>query len=310
MIKEGMWKKKRRRKKHRSRREPKRHRGEMVQLDGSPHKWFQQRGQELCLMNMVDDATGTSHCLLTESETTRAAMIVLWQWIEKYGIPKSLYVDRHNIYIAKRDATVEEQLNGEEPLTQFGRACKKLGIKIIPANSPQAKGRVERKNAVYQDRFIKEMRLLGIDTIEGANRLLQGGFIEELNGKFAREPSSKVDYHREVPEGLALETVFCFQEQRTISNDWVVRYENRLFQIKKDNTKLPPVRKKVVVCELLDGRIQIRYRGNELEYEELTAREPDAREREKTIESPIPALIPPESLGEQSGVQDCYSLRS
>ena len=208
LVAEGKWKKRRRRKKHRSWRERKAHFGELVQLDGSHHKWFGREHTSSCLMNMVDDAMGTTLSLMDDEETTSLAMRTLWLWIERYGVPKALYTDRKNVFVTDREPTVEEQLLGIEPMTAFGKACNKLEIEIITANSPQAKGRVERNHAVYQDRFVKELALRGITTIDGANQLLTGGFVDELNTKFAKKAKEEQDYHRRVPKGLRLHEIF------------------------------------------------------------------------------------------------------
>ena len=267
LLEAGLWKRQRKRAKHREWRERKAHFGELIQLDGSHHRWFEDRGEEECLMDMVDDATGKTLALLSEEETTKAAMELLWAWVKKYGIPKALYVDWKNVYVTKREPTVEEQLAGELPLTQFGRACQKLDIEIITASSPQAKGRVERKHGVYQDRWVKELRLAGIKDIEKANQCL-GGFVESLNVKFAVEPRSSADFHRPVPQGMDLRTVFCLEEQRTVGNDWVVRYKNRFFQIGLQSN-LPPARRRVMVQEYLDGTIHMVYRNREVHFMEI-----------------------------------------
>jgi len=218
-------------------------------------------------MDMVDDASGITLSMMSEEETTEVAMKILWAWINTYGIPWALYVDWKNVYLTKREPTLDEQLSGNLPLTQFGKACKKLGIKIMPASSPQAKGRVERKNGVYQDRLVKEFRLQGIRDIEGANKFLPK-FSDILNVKFAVEPRSTVDYHRPVPKGMDLRSVFCFEEERTVSNDWVVRYDSRFFQI-LPQSNLPPSKKKVTVQKYLDGSIHIIYRGREVIFSEI-----------------------------------------
>jgi len=267
LLEAGLWKRQRKRAKHRQQRERKAHFGELVQMDGSHHKWFEDRGDEECLMDMVDDATGKTLALLSEEETTRAAMKVLWAWVKKYGIPKALYVDWKNVYVTQREPTVEEQLAGELPLTQFGRACQKLDIEIITASSPQAKGRVERKHGVYQDRWVKELRLAGTRDIEEANQCLCG-FVESLNVKFAVEPRSSADFHRPVPQGMDLRTVFCREEQRTVGNDWVVRYKNRFFQIGLQSN-LPPARRKVRIQEYLDGTIHMGYRNRDVLFTEI-----------------------------------------
>lgn len=271
LLAEGKWKKKRRRRKHRSWRERRAHFGELVQLDGSHHQWFGTGRKRRCLMNMVDDATSTKLSLMAEEETTEAAMRTLWLWIERYGVPKALYTDRKNVFVTDREPTIEEQLADVEPMTAFGKACKKLGIEIIPANSPQAKGRVERSHGVYQDRFVKELKLKGITTIEGANELLEGGFVDKLNAKFAREPKDPRDYHRPLPKGLDLNEVFSFEQTRVVMNDWTIRYQNRMLQVLKDNRLLPRPRASVVVRTLLDGQIQLLYRDKKLKFEPITS---------------------------------------
>ncbi len=195
LLEAGLWQRHRRHRPYRKRREPKHHFGELVQLDGSPHPWFGEEHNSCCLMNMVDDATGITLAIMSEQETTEAAMRILWAWIERYGIPLALYCDLKNVYLIDREPTVEEQLEGKLPKSAFGLACEKLGIQIISAHSPQAKGRVERKHGVYQDRFVKELRLRGAKTIAEANMILSGGFIDKLNKKFARQPLEKEDFH-------------------------------------------------------------------------------------------------------------------
>lgn len=292
LLSEGLWEKKRKRKKHRSRRERKGHRGEMVQMDGSPHDWFEGRGKEAVLMDMVDDATGETFAQLHDGETTRAAMLTLWGYIDKYGVPLSLYVDWDAIYVADREATVDEDLKGERPLTQFGRAAQKLRIKIILANSPQAKGRVERKNGVYQDRLVKEMRLETISTLARGNAFLEGGFLKDINERFAVEPKSDVDLHRLVPDDLDLRAIFCFVEDRVVDNDWTIKWKNRIFQIKKENRVLPPARKKVTVQEWLDGSVHIVYKDEEIAFEEIVQK-PIREQKEESAPGKIINYKPP-----------------
>ena len=235
LIADGQWRRRRKRGKHRARRPRREHFGELVQLDGSHHEWFGAGRPRTCLMNMVDDATGTTMALMANEETTEVAMRLLWRWIERYGIPKALYTDKKNVFVTDREPTIEEQLAGEEPRTAFGKACKKLGIEIIRAHSPQAKGRVERSNGVYQDRLVKELRLHGITTVEQANKLLAEGFSEALNARFEQEPASPTDFHRRVPKRLNLAEVFSWEDRRTLQNDWTIRYNNRFYQILKQN---------------------------------------------------------------------------
>jgi len=250
----------------RERRERKEHFGELVQMDGSHHRWFGSKRPEACLMNMVDDAQGTTMSSMCEEETTEGAMRLLWRWVETHGIPRALYTDRKTVFITDREPTLEEQLAGEEPKTAFGKACAKLEIAIIPANSPQAKGRVERNHGVYQDRLVKEMSLKRITTIAGANKLLHNGFTDHLNAKFEREAADPADYHRPVPKGVELADVFCFEEYRVVQNDWTVRYQNRHYQILRENKPLPKPKDKVLVRLRLDGTLHLVYRGKPLAY--------------------------------------------
>lgn len=269
LIKEGLWQRRRKRSGYRQRRKPKEHFGELIQMDGSHHPWFEERGEKCCLMNMVDDATKTTLSLIDKEETTEVSMRLLWAWIDKYGIPEALYVDHKNVFVTDREPTIEEQLKGEMPLTHFGRACDKLGIQIITANSPQAKGRVERNHGVYQDRLVKEFRLKGTDTIDSANEILASGFVDDLNTKFAVAPQNPKDRHLPVDNNTDLKAVFSFEYQRSIGNDFTIRFDNRIFQIIKQSP-LPPARAKLTVQKRLDERIHLIYENQELEFTEIT----------------------------------------
>ena len=272
LIEEGIWERKRRRKKHRAWRERKEHVGELVQMDGSHHDWFEGRRGKAVLMVMVDDATSRTFARFFEGETTRASMETFQTYVERYGLPQALYVDRDSIYRCDRQPTVDEQLKQTGPLTQFGRAMNTLGVKIILAHSPQAKGRVERTNGTFQDRFVKEMRLKGIKTIEEANRFLEEIFLTKYNEKFNVMPRKEEDLHRPIPENIVLEEVLCFEESRQVQNDWTVRWMNRFFQLTKRNEALGLVKQKITVREKLDGAIQLVYKRHTLAFEELPER--------------------------------------
>ncbi len=290
LIEEGLWTKRRKRVKHRQRRERKHHFGELLQLDGSHHAWFGGERARCCLMDVVDDATGRRLALLAPQETTEAAMRLLWQWIERYGIPKAIYVDKKSVYLALREPTMDEQLAGLEPQTAFGAACVKLGIELIAAHSPQAKGRIERTHGVYQDRFVKELALRAITTIDTANKLLQNGFTEQLNTKFAQEPASAVDFHRSRPKRLDLADVFCLEEYRTVQNDWTVRYKNRHYQIVQENRTRPKPKDKVLVRTRLDGSVHLVFRDKPLRFRRLST--PELRRRLETQKSQEPSARP------------------
>ena len=183
MLEAGLWSRERRGRAHRRRRERKAHFGELVQLDGSFHDWLEGRGPRGCLMNMVDDATGTTLCRMGKEETIWAAVGVLEAWMECYGVPQALYTDWKNVYV--REPSAQERMRGEEPVTQFGRMCRQLGIEIIAASSPQAKGRVERNHGTHQDRMVKKLRLWKVKSLEEANRYLEEKYCGEHNARFA-----------------------------------------------------------------------------------------------------------------------------
>lgn len=277
----GDWQKRRKHREHRTRRERRAHFGELVQMDGSHHDWFGPGRGKSCLMNMVDDATGTTMGLLYPQETTEAAMTLLRRWIERYGVPVALYTDRKNVYITEREPTIEEQLAGELPLTAFGKACKKLGIEIIAAHSPQAKGRVERSNGTYQDRLVKELALGGITTLDGANRVLANGFTDGLNDLFAVAPANELDYHRSLHKAVDLDDVFCHEVQRVVQNDWTVSHENTRYQILRGNIPLPRPKDRVLVRTHLDGRVQLLFREKTLTFQPVPPGQPRQKNNPK-----------------------------
>jgi hypothetical protein len=219
-------------------------------------------------MNMVDDATGITLSMLFEEETTAAAMTVLSCWIKKYGIPQALYCDHKNAFVSNREPTVEEQLAGIEPKSHFEKAGEKLGLEVIAANSPQAKGRVERNHAVYQDRFVKELRLAGISTTEEANRFLENEYLPKINAKFSRPAASTEDAH--VPLlGVDLREIMCFEEERVVSRDFVISFKNRLFQILRGSRPCPRPNDKVAVRVRLDGSLDIYFQNKKLSVREI-----------------------------------------
>lgn len=270
MLAEGLWSRARRRREHRQRRERRAHFGELVQMDGSFHPWFEERGPKGCLMNMVDDATGTTLGRIGQEETIWTAVGVLRRWIEQYGVPLALYTDWKNVYV--KEPTERQLLRGEVAKTQFGQMCERLGIRIIPANSPQAKGRVERNHGTHQDRLVKKLRRKKIQSYEEANAFLQTEYLPEHNRRFAGEAAAPQDYHRPQPKSAEMDEVFRLETERVIGNDWVVRYENRYLQVKRAGRRYAPAKAKVMVCEWECGRLEIRYRGQKVSWEELAER--------------------------------------
>lgn len=264
----GIWQPQRQRKAYRTRRARRSRFGELLQLDGSIHAWLPGIAAKQCLMNMVDDATGKTLALLETGETTEAAFRLLKWWIKLHGIPLAIYVDLKSLYISPKSLrqTEEDELIEPEWLTHFSKACKVLGIEVIKAYSPQAKGRVERNHGVYQDRFVKELRLKGIKTIEDANKRLQGGFIDNLNRKFMKSPASVEDAHVALLDGQNLDDILCWEYTRTVYNDWIIRFENQLLQIQKTSAIRVRPKQVITLKRHLNGKITLWSKGQKIPY--------------------------------------------
>ena len=254
---------------HRHHRERKAHFGEMIQMDGSHHPWRGDKAGLWCLMNMVDDATGMTYAQFDTDETSEIAMKTLLGWIQKYGIPQSIYVDRKTVFRSPKEVSIEEQLEGVEPRSQFGKVCQRLGIKLIYANSPQAKGRVERNHGVQQDRLVKAIKLHEITAINEANLYLRKTYLPKFNRKFAKLPTEPANYHQAISKGVSLKRMICFEETRKIANDWTIRYENRIFQLKQSSRSLPKARATVHLFRHLDGSIRIEYQNKQIPFVEI-----------------------------------------
>jgi hypothetical protein len=259
----------RRKQTHRQWRERRPSFGAMVQLDGSHHDWFEGRGPKCVLMVMVDDATNQMRARFFPEETTRASYDVLEGWVRKHGLPASLYVDRDSIYRCEGVASIAEQLAGKAPQTQFGRAMAQLGVELILANSPQAKGRVERMNGTLQDRLVKELRLAGISDQASANRFLDGKYLRAFNRLFGRAAASPVDVHGAVPRNL--NEVLSWEAERVVQCDWTVACAGKRYQLDRHHAALSLVRRKVTVRTLRNGQVQLVYRGKALKWRLLPA---------------------------------------
>lgn len=260
----------RRRQRHRQWRERKPCFGAMVQLDGSHHDWFEGRGPRCVLMVMVDDATNRAWAQFFEEETTHASYDMVEGWAKRYGLPQSLYVDRDSIYRCEGLGTVEEQLAGKAPQTQFGRAMEQLGIELMLANSPQAKGRVERMNGTLQDRLVKALRLEQISDMQKANEYLRESFLPALNRKFQVQPASAADVHRSVPREL--KQILSWEVQRVVQRDWTVQHEGQWYQLNRRHESLALAGKNVIVRKLREGTIQIERQGQKLTWRKLSQR--------------------------------------
>ena len=260
----------RRRQKHRQWRQRQPCFGAMVQLDGSHHDWFEGRRAPCVLMVMVDDATNRVRAHFSEQETTRASYEVLEGWTRRHRLPRSLYVDRDSIYRCEGVASIADQLAGKAPQTQFGRAMEQLGVKLILANSPQAKGRVERMNGVLQDRLVKALRLAGIGDLEGANRFLEEEFLPAFNRKFSVPAASTLDVHQAAARNL--NEVLSWEEVRVVQRDWTVACEGQWYQLDRQHEAMSLAGRPVIVRTLRDGRVQLVYRGQKLKWRALPGR--------------------------------------
>lgn len=267
--------KKRKKRPHRHWRQRKQCFGEMIQMDGSHHNWFEGRGEECVFMGYIDDATGRPFGRFYPYEGTFPAMDSFRRYIKKYGIPASVYLDKHTTYKSTKKPSMEDELNNVEPLSQFGRALEELGVNVIYANSPQAKGRIERLFNTFQDRLIKEMRLKGIRTIEGANKFLIS-YLTAYGRRFSVKPANDTDLHRPVPKGLSLDKIFCVKTKRVLRNDFTIVHNGKLYQV-EDNLSA----KDVVVEEKIGGSMLITSKDTNLKFKEITTRPQKEKEIKK-----------------------------
>lgn len=266
LIEENIPYKQRKKRPHRQWRQRKDRFGEMLQLDGSEHDWFEGRGPECVFMGYIDDATGNPFGRFSPYEGTLPAMDSFKGYVEEYGIPASIYLDKHSTYKSTKKQSIEDQLNNQEHLSQFARAVTELGVNIIYADSPQAKGRIERLFNTFQDRVIKEMRLQGISSIAEGNRFLKR-YLPVYARRFGVKPAKEGDLHRPLPKDIELNKILCKKTECALRNDFTVAYVKKLYQI-EDNIRA----KKVIVEERTDGSMLIRHKGAILKFKEITAR--------------------------------------
>ena len=270
LMEEGEWKKHRKRKAHRQWRERKDHCGEMLQMDGSHHDWFEGRGPECVLMGYIDDATGRAYGKFYAYEGTIPAMDSFKEYIEKYGLPMSVYLDKHTTY---KSWVRRDEFREVEPISQFGRSLQELGVRKLHAHSAQAKGRIERLFNTFQDRVVKEMRLQDVSTIEEANKFLLS-YLPVYNRRFSVTPKEKEDLHRAVKD-VDLDTILCIKTERTLKNDHTIQLDGKLYQI-EDNIRA----KRVTIEELIDGSMRIRHKGLRIAFHKITQR-PAKPEKER-----------------------------
>jgi len=270
MVVSGAWAVRRRGVRHRSWRQRRLCLGLLTQLDGSDHDWFEGRGPRCVLIIYIDDATSQIlYGEFVDVEDTKTLMRTTRVYLERWGRPVAFYVDKDSIYKINRQASIEEQLRDESPTTQFTRAMGELGVDVICAHSPQAKGRVERGFGTHQDRLVKELRLRGISSKEAANRYLWDEYIPEHNARFAVEPASSSDMHKPLLASHKLDEILCLRVERTVYQDFVVRFQSRYFQLLAEQPVRLRPKDKLFVEVRLDGTTHLRAKGCELKFKTI-----------------------------------------
>lgn len=253
-----------RRSRHRSRRERYPQEGMLLQIDASHHDWLQGRGPRLALLAVIDDATGkVAGARFHETEDARGYLLLLRDVCRKVGIPHAIYSDKHAVFWPTRSETLQEQLAGRRSPTQFGRAMAELGIQLIAAHSPQAKGRIERLWGTLQDRLVSELRLANVASMREANAFLPS-FLARCNRSFAVIPESPGSAYRQRLGAAELDRTLCFKHERVVGKDNIVRLDQVVLQILPGPSRLGYARATVVIHESLDHRFSVHFGGRQL----------------------------------------------
>ncbi len=274
LLEKGSYEKKKRYPKHRSFREPMPKEGMMLQFDTSDHDWLEGRGPKIKLIAGIDDATkDVPYALFALKDSVEKNMTTSKEIIKRKGIPLSLYVDKDSKFITTRHGGLHVNIKEDQEKTQMQRAWEELGINVIFAESPQAKGRIERLWGTFQDRLISELRLEGISSLEEANEYLDSVFLPKYNKKFTRKPKVKEVAYRPIPQGMDLDRIFSIKEKRRVQGDHTISYKGRHYQILPTETRFGFVKAKVEVQKHLDGTIHIFYKREELPYKLIVLQE-------------------------------------
>ena len=253
---------KRRASKHRSRRERRLAEGMMLQVDGSPHDWLEGRGPRLCLIGAIDDATGkVVGAFFTEAESSWGYLRLFSEIFKAHGLAQSIYSDRHSVFWTDREPTLDEQFINKRPLTEVGRALDELGVTLILAGSPQAKGRIERLWGTFQDRLVSELRLAKAKTLEQAQAVLDG-YLPQHNRRFSKPARAKPAWRK--ASSVLLERALCFKQKRTVANDNTVTFDGVIFQIPKKSPYRSYAHKRIDVHVLLDGAVEFFYQTEKI----------------------------------------------
>jgi hypothetical protein len=253
----GLWERRRKRQLHRRRRPRRERLGDLVQMDGSHHDWFEGRRGWAVLMVMIDDATGRVTAGFYENESWASTADLFQRYVRCHGLPRGLYVDQHSIYRPDHEPTGSELLDNRPAETQFGRAMRQLDVELILARSAQAKGRVERMNGTLQDRLVKAMRRAKIDNLEAANRFLNDGFLSEFNARFQVAAAQPEDGHHPLSDSIDLAHIVSIQESRVVAKDWTIRWQNNVLQLPVEVAEFIQCGHRVTVCEPLEGSLRV-----------------------------------------------------
>jgi hypothetical protein len=280
MAKVGLHQIKKRKQKHRKWRERKHYFGEMAQFDGSHHAWFELRGKICCLLASKDDATNTVYAHFSEHEDINGVFTFWIEYIEKYGKPKSIYLDNGSVYKVNKKTVFDDP----EVLTQFERACEEMGIEVIHAKSPQAKGRIENGFGTLQDRLVKELRLKDINDIERANKYLKEEFLPKYNEKFEVPAKEQGDFHTPINSKEHLKQIFTVRSERLINNDFTIRFKNKWFQLDEIQPKTILQKSEAIIEEYLDGELKIRQENKYLSFKEINKQDLESLRKQRKDE--------------------------
>ena len=293
MSEYGLWKPRERKSRevHREWRERKPMRGMLVQFDGSYHHWFEDRGEEECLLAAIDDADNSIVAVFEENEGVHAVFRFWWAYMEAYGLPVAVYLDKFSTYKLNHKSAVDN----EEFMTQFKRAMTELGVEVINANSPEAKGRIERLFKTLQDRLVKELRLSGISSRDAANKFLKGIYLPEHNARLKVPPRMGGDAHRPLTDDLKkkLPAILSVQSTRKVNNDFTVRFKNKWLQLSATQETTVFKGDEVTMEERLDGSLHIRLRDTYLTYVALPKRPERIRAHVTALTREKPPVVPP-----------------
>ncbi len=293
LAEHNLWTIQRKKVKHRNKRPRKHYRGELVQMDGSVHQWFDGPKGQCVLMLYIDDASSKVYARFYTYEGTIPAMDSFRRYIQRFGIPQAIYADLHSTYRNNnKKLSIDDQLAGNTAQTQFSRALNQLSVNYIPAFSPQAKGRVERNFHTFQDRLVKELKRLKISSLEDANAFLDTCFLKDYNRRFSVTPPSQTNLHRDALPVFKLNKILCIQEKRSVAKDFTVRFKRKILQLKQ-----PTIARQLMVHQHCNGSLAIFHHNQQLKFNDVTHKHSLTQHHHNKC-SPFMAIVDPITLKE------------